>query len=111
MAKTLAEMATEVTEWCVRKGWEPNPTRTFGDEITLLHTELSEAFEAFREAGFEDQTAAPESKPEGVGAELADVLIRLLHTTASRGFDLEAEYERKMAYNEGRPWRHGGKLV
>lgn len=115
--KSLAEMADDVTAWCVRKGWEPNPNRTFGDEITLLHTELSEAFEAYREGGFEDQTilgAQGESigaKPEGVGSELADVLVRLLHTSASRGIDLEAEYKRKMAYNEGRPWRHGGKLV
>ncbi len=108
----LAEMAQEVTDWCVRKGWEPNPSRTFGDEIALIHTELSEAFEAYREGGFKDQTLDTAfSKPEGVGSELADVLIRLLHTASSRGIDLQFEYNRKMAYNEGRPWRHGGKLI
>lgn len=108
--KSLAEMASEVSAWSVRKGWDPDPGRTFGDEIALLHSEVSEALEAYRDWKLEDPTV-PGGKPEGVASEFADVLIRLLHYSAVHGFDLEAEYERKMAYNEGRPWRHGGRTL
>lgn len=107
---TLAEMGAEIYEWTVRKGWEPHPTRTFGDEIALLHSEASEALEAYRTWGLDDPTKEGE-KPEGVASEFADVLIRLLHYSTVHGFDLEWEYERKMAYNEKRPWRHGGRLL
>lgn len=108
--KSLAEMAGEVMAWCERKGWEPDPGRSFGDEMALLHSEVSEALEAYRTWKFDDPTV-PGEKPEGVAAELADVLIRLLHYSAVHGFDLGAEYERKMAYNERRPWRHGGRTL
>lgn len=108
--KSLAEMSAEVLAWAERKGWEPDPDRTFGDEIALLHSEASEALEAYRDWKFEDPTV-PGGKPEGVGSEFADVLVRLLHYAGTHGFDLEAEYERKMAYNEGRPWRHGGRAL
>lgn len=110
-AKSLSAMADEVTAWCIRKGWEPDPTRTFGDECALLHSEVSEALEAYRDWKFEDATVEPGAKPEGVGSEFADILIRLLHYSNNHGIDLEAEYERKMAFNEKRPWRHGGRAL
>lgn len=50
-----------------------------------------------------------EGKPEGVGTEFADVFIRLLDYCARFDVDLEAEYERKMAYNHTRPYRHGNR--
>ncbi len=119
--KSLQQMAEEVAAWCERKGWEPDRHRTFGDECALLHSEVSEALEAYRRWGFKDATAesssvvypvdsfSPMAKPEGVASEFADILIRLLHYAHVHGIDLEQEYERKMAYNERRPWRHGGR--
>jgi NTP pyrophosphatase (non-canonical NTP hydrolase) len=136
--QTLGEMARDVFAWAGRKGWEPTAD-TFGDSIALIHSEASEALEAYRRWGLadatktEDQIRAHHSigsphgfcnhselpgqceyasrKPEGVGSEFADILIRLLHYCARYGIDLEAEYHRKMAYNEGRPYRHGGKAL
>lgn len=116
----LKSAGDRVVAWAARKGWEPDPNRTFGDECALLHSEVSEALEAYRRWGVTDQTPDPTYreflmdqplKPEGVASEFADVLIRLLHYSNVHGFDLEAEFERKMRYNETRAWRHGGRAL
>lgn len=123
----LKEMQRYVLETNQTNGWFDSE-RTFGDDIALLHSEVSEAFEAYRVAGnCDDQTNYaevievekgtnlakynPSPKPEGVGSEFADVLVRLLDSCERHGINLEAEFVRKMAYNETRGYRHGGKHV
>lgn len=114
--KTLEDMQAEVYRINVANGWFDDD-RTFGDDIALLHSEVSEAFEAYRDYGFEDATPVylhnhtPLPKPEGVGSELADILVRLLDTCQRTGIDLQAEFDRKIAYNATRGYRHGGKRV
>lgn len=72
----LPAMVADVAGWCEAKGWA-NDGRTFGDEIALIHSELDEVAEAFWTWGLE---APAGEKPEGVGSEFADVLIRILDT-------------------------------
>lgn len=120
--KSLAEMAAEVRQVNIDKGWRSGDN-TFGDYIALLHSELSEALEAYRDHRLEDATGklrdaldsvgleGQPAKPEGVGSEFADVLIRLLDTCDVYGIDLEAEYERKIAFNRTRPYQHGGRTL
>jgi NTP pyrophosphatase (non-canonical NTP hydrolase) len=50
------------------------------------------------------------AKPEGIPTELADIIIRVLDICANWGIDISAAIADKMAYNETRPYRHGGKL-
>lgn len=105
----LVTMTTEVRSLNTEKGWRDIPA-TFGDRIALIHSEVSEALEAFRVRGVEPYTTEA-GKPDDVGSELADILIRLLDTCDIYGVDIEAEYRRKMAFNWTRPYRHGGKRL
>ena len=96
----LHEFQTEIVRITKEKGWY-DVERSFTEEIALLHSEVAEMFEAYRSYGFDDATGpAPElivdgvveeglAKPEGVGSEAADVLIRLLDTCARYKVDLD----------------------
>ena len=72
--------------------------------------------EAYRHWGLDDMTETPHGgggpvKPEGIGSEAADVLIRLLDTCERFGINLSAEFDRKLNYNETRGHRHGNKKL
>jgi len=106
----LAECAYRVAQ---SRGWDDSQL-SFGDQIAHLHAELSEAFDAFYKSGFSDSYSHGEGsmrKPEGVRAELADVLIRLAHVSYSRDLDLGAKVVEKLGYNATRSFRHGGKRL
>jgi NTP pyrophosphatase (non-canonical NTP hydrolase) len=120
----LADMATRVRHVNVENGWY-DANRSIGDGMALLHSEVSEAYDAWRKTSFEqtyecdweDNTFSGTHehvytcKPTGYGSELADVLIRLLDQADRDGVDLHAEFERKLAYNTTRGYRHGGRAV
>lgn len=67
-----------------------------------------------QEIGWEDEVDSMiaelnlAAKPEGVGPELADTIIRILDYSENHGLDMDFEVERKMAHNQQRPIRHGG---
>lgn len=101
-------------------------TRALDLDLLFLHSEVSEAFEEWRQGrvdgdlyefgrtGQKDYRHSPTNedsygKPVGVGAELADVFIRLLDLCDRHGYDLWEQYERVMNYNRGRNWPAEGK--
>lgn len=109
----LNELAKEIHALAVEKGWY-DTERGFPELIALMHSELSEALEAYRDGDDPSQrriycTVIPEDKPEGIPAELADCIIRILDACGYYGIDIDMALKAKMAHNRTRPYRHGDK--
>ena len=81
-----------------QKGWRQQE-RSVGDECTLLHSEVSEIFDGYRDTGI-----VPKD-------ELADVLIRLMDFANRYDIKLADEFLAKMEKNWERDYRHGGKTI
>jgi NTP pyrophosphatase (non-canonical NTP hydrolase) len=105
---TINELARQANRMAVDKGfWERIPSDPLPTKLALIHSEISEALEAYRNnLPFE---TVINGKPEGIGVEIADAVIRLCDLAGHYGLDLEGIILRKMAYNESRPFKHGGK--
>jgi NTP pyrophosphatase (non-canonical NTP hydrolase) len=106
----ISELQTEAYEISKEKGWHDQPERTVGEYIALMHSELSEALESYR-IDPEARIYMDHGKPEGIGIELADCVIRIMDFCQHYGIDLDVCIATKMAYNRTRPFRHGGKTI
>ena len=132
----INELAKEVHDNAVAHGWWEKPP-TLPEALCLIHAELSEALEEYREgnpliygtcalaaedckfSGVCDRVGRPGEgegidgpcKPEGIAVELADVILRTLDLMAALGVDVDAVVMAKHKYNLGREYRHGGKTV
>jgi len=95
---TINEMVVRAHENAQLHGFYDDPPE-LGTAIALIHSELSEALEALRK-----------DDKENFAVELADTAIRIADLCGYCDIDLEAVIEKKMKYNESRPYKHGKKF-
>lgn len=116
----LNDIAMAIHRWGVEKGWSaPDGWLGWSDKavqeeltekLLLIITEVAEAYEHWRNGlGIKDIVYYKDGKPDGIGIELADAAIRILHLCALAGWDIDKLLAIKMAYNEKRAFRHGNK--
>ena len=109
--KTIRELQSEAHQNALGKGWWNKPV-SFGDLISNMHAELSEAFEEYRKGKSVNEIYTSEGgKPEGIPVELADCVIRIFDFCGQYDIDLNDVIIKKMEYNRTRSFRHGGKVV
>ncbi len=103
---TLNELGLEINEINRANGWKVCTPEDWQDTykipgvLALIHSEVSEALEAFRKG---DQ--------ENFAEELADVIIRVLDCSAGLGVNMDAQIIAKLEKNRQRGFKHGGKRV
>lgn len=106
LSEALGALAEDILANKRAKGWRVTDSASWTEPdhipavLALLHSEVSEALEAFRN----DERA-------GFAEELADVLIRLLGLAHGLGIDLGAEVTAKVEKNRQRAYQHGGKRI
>ena len=103
----IKELIIESHEIAKSKGWW-DEDRGIPELIALMHSELSEALEEYRD-GNSFNVRFDGDKPLGFTVELADVLIRIFDMAGKYELDLDYALEQKIKYNSTRNYRHGNK--
>jgi NTP pyrophosphatase (non-canonical NTP hydrolase) len=104
--KSFNYVAVDVHDTAVSKGWWEDE-RNGAEVIALMHSELSEALEALRH-----DNPADDKVPDfnGVEAELADVIIRIMDYAVHENLRVAEALIAKIEYNKTRPHKHGKKF-
>ena len=99
------EVAADVNRTAIEKGWWKGE-RNDGELICLMHSELSEALEAARHGNPPDDKI-PDFN--GIEAELADTIIRIMDFAAAKNHKVAEALVAKVHFNKTRSYKHSGK--
>jgi len=86
----------------VDHGWWED-SREIPELLCLIHSEVSEALEAYRRR-------IPEGQKGCLSEELADVIIRIFDLCGRHKIDIAEAVRVKHEFNKTRAYRHGGKV-
>lgn len=95
----LRDLQKQIHDNAIAHGWWDRH-RPIPELLCLIHSEASEALEAYRNGN-----------NENLKEELADIVIRVLDMAGGYGINLEEEVMKKHETNKSRPYRHGDKLA
>ena len=94
---TTKELIELVMNQAKEKGFGVKPEEVnVAEKIALIHTEISEAFEAYRKKNIDGK--------DGFKEELGDAIQRILHLCAIFDIDIENEILKKIKENKDREW-------
>ena len=108
----LNKLAEEIFKNAVKKGfWSKKiSTKVIPEKLALVHSEISEVLEEYRNGHSPTEIYIKEGKPEGIPIEIADAVIRLLDICAAYDINIENAIKIKMDFNKRRPYKHGKKI-
>lgn len=125
VAVGVGALKRAVHQCAIDHGWWEGGDRNMGELIALMHSELSEALEAWRDdepmlhykypnhapARYETANKIGDQlgKPCGLASEFADVVIRILDACEHYSIPITTALLEKHQYNLTRAYRHGGK--
>ena len=93
----LRELTSLILEQAKEKGFGTKPEEiNVGEKIALIHSEVSEAYEAYRHKNIDGK--------DGFKEELDDAIQRILHLAGIFGIDIEKEVLKKIESNKERNW-------
>lgn len=107
---SIQQWQLDIHEVAKSKGWWEGQ-RNIPEVLALIHSEVSEALEEYRNGNALHTYYREDGKPEGMPIELADIVIRVLDLCEYLGIDIEHAMNLKHNYNINRPYRHGGKIA
>ena len=102
----LNDLADKIQNINQENGWNITKPIDWDDQykvpaiLALIHSEVSEALEAFRH-----------NNKDNFAEELIDILIRVLDVCSGLGIDVDTKMQTKLEYNRTREYRHGGKRI
>ena len=95
---TIRKLTELILDQAKEKGFGTKPDEVnVAEKIALIHSEISEAFEAYRHKNIEGK--------DGFKEELGDAVQRILHLAGIFDIDVEKEILKKIESNKGREWK------
>ncbi len=97
MKLSLEQITDEIMQQAKEKGFGTKPEDiNVAEKIALIHSEISEAFEAYRHQNMDSK--------DGFEEELGDAVQRILHLCGIFNIDIEKSILKKIESNKTREW-------